>query len=139
MSIAAGEVVDVRSGRGECGTVYAGRSAALRCFWLPTGRMPSPCAGITFNRILTSTLSMAAKYVRTRNDADIYFKDDAGNLTVATGIAKIPFTPRDFFSAGMAWVTPQRIYFSAQAVYRSQRFVDRDNTEANALRADWNG
>jgi len=47
--------------------------------------------------------------------------------------------PRDFFSAGMTWVTPQRIYFSAQAVYRSRRFVDRDNTEASALRADWNG
>jgi len=96
-------------------------------------------AGITVNRILTPTLSMAAKYIRARNEADIYFKDDAGNLTVATGIAKIPFVPRDFFSAGMTWVTPQRIYFSAQAVYRSRRFVDRDNTEASALRADWNG
>ncbi|HWZ71799.1 MAG TPA: tetratricopeptide repeat protein [Casimicrobiaceae bacterium] len=96
-------------------------------------------AGITINRILNPTLSVAAKYVRTRNDADIYSKDDAGNLTVATGIAKIPFTPRDFFSTGMTWVSPQHVYFSAQAVYRSRRFVDRDNTEASALRADWNG
>jgi hypothetical protein len=96
-------------------------------------------AGITINRILTPTLSIAAKYVRARNEADIYFKDDAGNLAVATGIAKIPFVPRDFFSTGMTWVTPQHVYLSAQAVYRSRRFVDRDNTEATALRADWNG
>ena len=96
-------------------------------------------AGITVNRILTPTVSIAAKYMRTRNQADIYFKDDAGNLAVATGIAKIPFTPRDFFSAGMTWVSPQHVYFSARAVYRSRRFVDRDNTEASALPADWNG
>ena len=96
-------------------------------------------AGITLNRILTPTLSIAAKYVRARNEADIYSKDDAGNLVVATGIAKIPFLPRDFFSAGMTWVTPQHVYFSARAVYRSRRFIDRDNTEASALRADWNG
>ncbi len=96
-------------------------------------------AGITVNRILTPTLSVAAKYVRTRNDADIYFKDDAGNLAVATGIAKIPFTPRDFFSAGMTWATPEHVYLSAQAVYRSRRFTDRDNTDASALRSDWNG
>lgn len=96
-------------------------------------------AGVTVNHILTPTLSVAAKYVRTKNEADISFKDNAGNLAVATGIAKIPFTPRDFFSAGMTWVTPQRIYLSAQAVYRTKRFVDRDNTETSALRADWNG
>ncbi len=96
-------------------------------------------AGVTVNRILTPTLSIAAKYVRARNQADIYSKDDAGKLAVANGIAKIPFMPRDFFSAGMTWVTPQHIYVSAQAVSRSKRYIDRDNTEAAALRADWNG
>ena len=95
--------------------------------------------GVTLNRILTPTLSVAATYVYTQNEADIYSKDDAGNLTVATGIAKIPFTPRHFFSAGMTWATPQHIYFSAQALYRSQRYTDRDNTESSAQRADWNG
>ena len=83
------------------------------------GRLTS--IGVSVNRILTPTLSVAAKYVRTRNDADIYFKDAGGKLTVATGIAKVPFVPRDFFSAGMTWVTPQHIYLSAQAVYRSYR------------------
>jgi Flp pilus assembly protein TadD len=96
-------------------------------------------AGLTLNRILTPTFSVAATYVYAQNEADIYSKDDAGNLTVANGIAKIPFTPRNFFSAGMTWVTPQHIYFSAQAVYRTQRYTDRNNTEASALRADWNG
>jgi tetratricopeptide (TPR) repeat protein len=95
-------------------------------------------AGITVNRILTPTLSVAAKYVYAWNEADIYFKDNAGNLQVAKGIAKIPFVPRDFFSAGVTWVTPQHVYLSAQAIYRSRRFIDRDNTEASALRADWN-
>jgi tetratricopeptide (TPR) repeat protein len=95
--------------------------------------------GITVNRILTPTVSVAAKYVRARNQADIYFKDDAGHLAVVNGIAKIPFVPNDFFSAGMTWVSPQHVYFSAQAVYRSKRYIDRDNTEAAALRADWNG
>src|ERR1019366_2792152 len=99
----------------------------------------STSAGVTVNRILTPTLSVAAKYVYAWNEADIYFKDDAGNLQVAKGIAKIPFVPRDFFSAGMTWVTPQHVYLSAQAIYRSKRFVDRDNTAASALRADWNG
>jgi tetratricopeptide (TPR) repeat protein len=95
--------------------------------------------GITINRILTPTVSVAAKYVRARNQADIFFKDDAGHLAVANGIAKIPFVPNDFFSVGMTWVSPQHVYFSAQAVYRSKRYVDRDNTEAAALQADWNG
>jgi Flp pilus assembly protein TadD len=96
-------------------------------------------AGVTLNRILSPTFSVAATYVYAQNEADIYSKDDAGNLTVSNGIAKIPFTPRNFFSAGMTWVTPQHIYFSAQAVYRSQRYTDRDNTPSSALRADWNG
>ena len=36
-------------------------------------------------------------------------------------------------------MSPQRIYFSAQAVYRSERFSDRLNTPDAVLRADWNG
>ena len=41
------------------------------------------------------------------------------------------------FSA--SWVSPLRIYFSAQAVYRSGRFTDRLNTPETMLRADWSG
>ncbi|HVO86998.1 MAG TPA: tetratricopeptide repeat protein [Casimicrobiaceae bacterium] len=95
--------------------------------------------GISVNRILTPQLSIAGKYVYTRNEADVYYKDDAGNLAVANKVAKIPYLPRHFFAAGLTWASPQHLYVSAQAVYRSQRFTDRDNTDASALRADWNG
>jgi tetratricopeptide (TPR) repeat protein len=101
------------------------------------GRIKS--IGFTVNRIFSPVFSVATKYVRSSNEADFYTKDDAGNLVVQSGVAKVPFVPRDFFSAAMTWVSPLHIYFSAQAIYRTKRYTDRNNTESKALNADWNG
>lgn len=37
---------------------------------------------------------------------------------------ELSFVPRHLFAVGAAWVSPRRIYFSAQAIHRSQRFGD---------------
>jgi tetratricopeptide (TPR) repeat protein len=101
------------------------------------GRLKS--AGVAFNRMLSNEFSLAAWYVNSRNRATIYVKDESGNIVSSGGSARIPFIPRDLAALGITWVSPQRIYFSAQAVYRSERFTDRDNTPAAKLRADTTG
>jgi hypothetical protein len=96
-------------------------------------------AGLTVNRMVNKTLSFAVRYVYTHNTATIYERDDAGQIVSATDNARIPYVPSQVVALGMTWVSPLRIYFSAQAVYRSERFTDRLNTPDAMLRADWNG
>ena len=96
-------------------------------------------AGLSVNRMLTKEFSLAAKYIRSRDSATIYFKDDAGNIVNSVDNARIPLIPRELFVLGMTWISPQRIYFSAQAVHRSSRYADRENTPGALARADWTG
>lgn len=99
------------------------------------GRLKS--GGIAINRMVSSQFSIGAKYVYSRDTATISNTDDAG-ITV-TSSARIPFIPRNLAAIGVTWSSPQRIYFSAQAVYRSARFTDRDNTPESVLRSDYTG
>lgn len=94
---------------------------------------------LTANRILTDEWSIAATYIRSWTSADIYYRDEDGNIQSANGIAKIPYVPDNLFALGATYVTPHRIYASAQAVYRSLRYTDRLNTPESALQADWSG
>ena len=96
-------------------------------------------AGGYLNRIVTPSLSAAVRYVYTRDSAEIYVRDENGDIVAGVTGARIPFVPRHQAVAGLTFVLPQRFYVSAQAVWRSQRFTDRDNTPEAALAADWNG
>jgi tetratricopeptide (TPR) repeat protein len=102
-----------------------------------SGRAES--AGLSFNHMLSSEWSIAARYVYTRNRATLYARDDAGNIVVASDKAEIPLLPRNLATVGFTWASPWRIYLSAQAVYRSDRFTDRDNTPNARLKADTTG
>ena len=84
--------------------------------------------GAAGNFILSPEWAVAARYVHTRNRATIYVRDDAGNIVSSNDDARVPFIPQDLGTLGFTWVSPLRFYLSAQAVYRSERFADRDNT-----------
>lgn len=96
-------------------------------------------AGVSLNHMLTRDFSLTARYVNTRNRATIYLRDDTGNIISSTDDARIPFVPRNLGAVGFTWVSPWRVYLSAQAVYRSERFTDRDNSPGARLRADTTG
>ncbi|MCC6196587.1 MAG: FecR domain-containing protein [Burkholderiales bacterium] len=94
---------------------------------------------LSVNRILTPEWSVAATYVRSWTSADVYYRGDDGTIQSDNGIAKIPYVPDNLFALGATYVSPQRIYASARAVYRSLRYTDRLNTPDAALQADWSG
>lgn len=94
---------------------------------------------LTANHMLSREFSLTASYSRTRNRATIYVRDDAGNLVAANSDARIPYLPENVGVVGFTWASPWRIYLSGQAVYRSERYTDRDNTPAGLLRADTTG
>lgn len=95
-------------------------------------------AGVFVNRILAPQLSIAAKYVYTHNTADLYVRDEAGNAVSSGENVRIPYVPTHFASLGVTWVSPLRVYLSAQTIYRSERYTDRENTPEGRVPADWN-
>ncbi len=83
---------------------------------------------VAFNHMLSREWSVAARYAYSKNHATIFVRDDAGNIVNSGQDARVPFVPKDLATVGVTWVSPWRIYLSAMAVYRSERFADRDNT-----------
>jgi tetratricopeptide (TPR) repeat protein len=83
---------------------------------------------IAFNHMLSREWSVAARYAYSKNRATIFERDDAGNIVDSGQDARVPYVPKDLATLGVTWVTPWRLYLSAIAVYRSERFTDRDNT-----------
>ena len=84
--------------------------------------------GISGNFMLSPEWAIAARYAHARNRATIFVRDEAGNIVSSTNDARVPFVPRNLATFGFTWVSPWRFYLSAQAVYRSERFADRENT-----------
>lgn len=83
---------------------------------------------IVGNFMLSPEWSVAARYAHSRNRATIFVRDDAGQIVSSSENAKVPFIPRDLATLGFTWSSPWRIYVSGQAIYRSERYADRDNT-----------
>jgi len=83
---------------------------------------------VAFNHMLSREWSVAARYAYSKNRATIYVRDENGNIVDSGQDARVPFIPKDLATVGVTWVTPWRLYLSATAVYRSERFTDRDNT-----------
>jgi tetratricopeptide (TPR) repeat protein len=80
------------------------------------------------NHMVSPEWSVAARYAYTRNRATVFTRDDNGNIVSSNENARVPFVPRDLGTIGLTWASPWRIYLSATAVYRSERFADRENT-----------
>lgn len=94
-------------------------------------------ASVSLNHMISREWAVAARFARTTNRATIYVRDDDGNIVSSNGDARIPWIPRNLAAVGLTWVSPYRVYLSAQAVYRSERHFDRDNS--GRLRSDTTG
>ncbi|MDO8284928.1 MAG: TonB-dependent receptor [Rhodoferax sp.] len=76
------------------------------------------------NRLWTSRLSGYFKYTLQDTTSD-YADEDAPSGRV-TG-KRIPYLPRDTVVLGATWASGARAYLGARAVYRSDRFEEKEN------------
>lgn len=76
-------------------------------------------AAFALNQILSSNWSLLARYEYT----------DSRNTGAGFNGNLIPYLPKNLYTVGATWISAGHMYFTAQAVYRSQRFAD----EANSL------
>ena len=90
-------------------------------------------AGMGINRLLTATLSASLNYVyREAENTHPWF--DGFDL---------PYLPRRQLTLGMSWAGPKRLLVQAQAIYRSRRYTDENNSAElmagwdAALKANW--
>jgi tetratricopeptide (TPR) repeat protein len=76
-------------------------------------------AGAAVNRIVSESFSVNARYQYTtsRNTGPSYAD------------RQIPYLPRHAGEIGATWVTPQRVFFTTRAVYRTERFTDQANLQ----------
>lgn len=86
-----------------------------------TGRMSS--IGGAVNQILTSRVSLSAQYLAARSSgtsADGFdeIKESEGQV--------LSYLPTHTMSVGTTWVSPRRVYFSGEAIYRSARVTRFD-------------
>lgn len=82
-----------------------------------TGTLKVLAAGI--NHMFDRRWSGYAKY--------LYQGSDSRNHGAGALARRIPYIPRHTAVLGATWASPSRMYLSARAVYRSERFEDRDN------------
>ena len=82
-----------------------------------TGTLKTLGAGV--NHMFSRRWSGYAKYLYQGSESHIY--DTAGPA------GRIPYIPRHTAVLGATWVSPQRFYVSGRAVYRSERFEDKEN------------
>lgn len=101
------------------------------------GRLES--AGIGVDHLFSKQLAVAARYIRNRDRSTRVLRDDSGNAVGLVEDARIPWIARNVGTFALTWISPLRIYLSAQAVYRSGRFSDAANTPAGFLETDTTG
>ncbi|WP_422844415.1 TonB-dependent receptor domain-containing protein [Acidovorax sp. M2(2025)] len=82
-----------------------------------TGTLKTLGAGV--NHMFSRRWSAYAKYLYQGSESHIY--DTEGPA------GRIPYIPRHTAVLGVTWVSPQRFYVSGRAVYRSERFEDKQN------------
>ncbi|MES2584366.1 MAG: TonB-dependent receptor [Pseudomonadota bacterium] len=76
------------------------------------------------NRLWTSQLSGYFKY--TVQDTTSEYADSDAPAGRVTG-KRIPYLPRDTVVLGATWASANRTYMGARAVYRSERFEEKEN------------
>ncbi|WP_342721089.1 TonB-dependent receptor [Acidovorax sp. FHTAMBA] len=82
-----------------------------------TGTLKALGAGI--NHMFSRRWSGYAKY--------LYQDSESRSFDAGAPVGRIPYIPRHTAVLGATWASPQRIYLSGRAVYRSERFEDKDN------------
>ena len=82
-----------------------------------TGTLKTLGAGV--NHMFSRQWSGYAKYLYQGSESHIYGTDGPAG--------RIPYVPRHTAVLGATWVGPQRFYVSGRAVYRSERFEDKEN------------
>lgn len=75
-------------------------------------------AGLAVNQILSDGWSAFARYTYT----------DSENTSDDFRGFQLPWLPRHLASFGTTWISPDRLQLSAQAVYRSKRPTEEDNS-----------
>ncbi|MBB6558135.1 tetratricopeptide (TPR) repeat protein [Acidovorax soli] len=79
--------------------------------------------GAGVNRMFSRQWSGYAKYLYQHSSSQ--YLDSTSNRMVR-GL-RIPYIPRHTAVVGATWASAQRVYLSARAVYRSERFEDKQN------------
>ena len=82
-----------------------------------TGTLKTLAAGV--NHMFSRRWSAYAKYLYQGSESRSYDAD--------VPVGRIPYIPRHTAVLGATWAGPQRLYLSGRAVYRSERFEDREN------------
>jgi hypothetical protein len=78
--------------------------------------------GFSFNHVLTRNLAGYFGYANTHSESS-----GMSETTLATYSGKIPYLPKHRATLGMTWAGDQRVIVSAQTVWRSERFSDKEN------------
>jgi hypothetical protein len=81
--------------------------------------------GGTVNHMFSRRWSAYAKYLYQHSESRTL---DGG----AEVVGRIPYIPRHTVALGATWASAQRLYLSARAVYRSERFEDKENLTRRA-------
>ena len=71
------------------------------------------------NHMFSRRWSAYAKY--------LYQGSESRSFDARMPVGRIPYIPRHTAVLGATWVSPQRLYVSGRAVYRSERFEDAEN------------
>ncbi|WP_298210880.1 TonB-dependent receptor [Acidovorax sp.] len=82
-----------------------------------TGTLKTLAAGV--NHMFSRRWSGYAKY--------LYQDSESRSFEADAPVGRIPYIPRHTAVLGATWVSPQRLYLSGRAVYRAERFEDKEN------------
>jgi tetratricopeptide (TPR) repeat protein len=82
-------------------------------------------AGASLNRILTRTFSLRLRYEYT----------ESRNTGQTHAGKRVPYLPAHAFAPALTYMGPRRVYATARAVYRTQRYADEANLAP--LQAGW--
>lgn len=88
--------------------------------------------GAGMNRMFSRQWSGYAKYLFQRSNSQ--YADSTSNRLLRD--LRIPYIPRHTAVLGFTWTSAQRVYLSARAVYRTERFEDKQNLTRRP--AGWN-
>ncbi|MFY3382717.1 TonB-dependent receptor domain-containing protein [Paracidovorax sp. MALMAid1276] len=75
--------------------------------------------GVGVNHMFSRSWSGYAKY--------LYQGSESRSFDADIPVGRIPYIPRHTAVIGATWASEQRFYVSARAVYRSERFEDKEN------------
>jgi hypothetical protein len=76
-------------------------------------------AGVALNRVLSAQVSLATQYSFTHSSGVSAIDNEIDRNSEGQ---QLSYLPEHVFTIGTTWVSPRRLYFSGEAIYRSSRF-----------------